>query len=257
MSGHTLFAYRNDLNSLAYFLQKEIDTVSSWTDVTEQNIREFITDLDERGYASETRSRKIASAKSFFKFMKEEQIIEKNPLSDVRQPRASQSIPKVLSIEDVDRLLETVSATTTIEECRDRAMVELMYATGMRVSELVGLNIRDVDLDALTVRTIGKGSKERVLPIYDSAAESIADYIAHSRPAILRNTRQHDEEAILLNRIKKSKKRPLAFQSTDQEIKKMIKKRSKIYSYAQFKINCNKLTKTEIVKKIIKIYESN
>ena len=200
MSGHTLFAYRNDLNSLVYFLQKDIDKVSSWTDVTEQNIREFITDLDERGYAAATRSRKIASAKSFFKFMKEEQIIEKNPLSDVRQPRASQSIPKVLSVEDVDRLLETVSTTTTIEECRDRAMVELMYATGIRVSELVGLNIRDVDLDALTVRTIGKGSKERVIPIYDSAAQSIGDYITHSRPTILRNAMQHDEEAIFLNR---------------------------------------------------------
>ena len=180
-SRHTLSAYRNDLGSLIDFLNESDSRPLSWKDVDESDIRNFLYDLEERGYASSTKSRKIASAKSFFKFLKEEQIIENNPLVDIRQPRAGQSLPKALTIEEVDRLLETSFAATNAEETRDTAMVELMYAAGLRVSELVGLNLRDVDLDTGTVRTIGKGSKERIIPIYDSAVESISAYIAHSR----------------------------------------------------------------------------
>jgi integrase/recombinase XerD len=118
-------------------------------------------------------------------------------MSDVRQPRAGQSLPKALSIDEVDRLLDAGSESETTEEARDMAMVEIMYAAGLRVSELVGLNLRDVDLDAGTVRTIGKGSKERVIPIYDTAADSIAEYITYSRPE---HSRSESEEALFLNR---------------------------------------------------------
>ena len=106
LSGHTLVAYRNDLSSLIEFLQGSDQAVSSWSGITSHSIRAYLGDLDERGYAAATKSRKIASAKSFFKFMKEEQIIDNNPLSDVRQPRAGQSLPKALSIAEVDQLLE-------------------------------------------------------------------------------------------------------------------------------------------------------
>jgi integrase/recombinase XerD len=197
LSGHTLSAYRNDISALVDFLVGEKPIPSSWNNVTEQHIRSFLSDLDARGYAPSTKSRKIASAKSFFKFMKEEQIIENNPLTDVRQPRAGQSLPKALSIEEVDKLLDSRTDSDSIEEARDGAMVELMYAAGLRVSELVGLDVRDVDLDAGTVRTLGKGAKVRVIPIYDSAAESIASYLTYSRPAHLRND---DETALFLNR---------------------------------------------------------
>ena len=202
LSGHTLVAYRNDLSSLIEFLQGGDQAVSSWSGVREQNIRTYLNDLDERGYAAATKSRKIASAKSFFKFMKEEQIIEDNPLSEVRQPRAGQSLPKALSIAEVDQLLEASAHVNSAEEARDAAMVELMYAAGLRVSELVGLNIRDVDLDSGTVRTIGKGSKQRVIPIYDAAAESIAEYITYSRPAHANRVKHRDqsENALFLNR---------------------------------------------------------
>ena len=198
-SRHTLSAYRNDLRSLIGFLSESDSRPSSWKDVDESDIRKFLCDLEERGYASSTKSRKIASAKSFFKFLKEEQIIENNPLVDVRQPRAGQSLPKALTIEEVDRLLETSFAANNAEEARDTAMVELMYAAGLRVSELVGLNLRDVDLDTGTVRTIGKGSKERIIPIYDRAVESISAYIAHSRhKQVHPNT--DTQEALFLNR---------------------------------------------------------
>jgi integrase/recombinase XerD len=197
LSKHTLSAYRNDISALIEFLSENKLADQTWNNVGESDIRAYLDDLDERGYALTTKSRKIASAKSFFNFMKEEQIIEGNPLSDVRQPRTGQSLPKALSIEDVDRLLGGSSDSDTTEDARDLAMVELMYAAGLRVSELVGLNLRDVDLDAGTVRTIGKGSKERVIPIYDIAVESIAEYITYFRPA---HSRYQSEEALFLNR---------------------------------------------------------
>jgi len=198
-SGHTLSAYRNDLGSLIEFLSETSDMPSTWQDVSESDIRKFLDNLEERGYASSTKSRKIASAKSFFKFLKEEQIIENNPLVAVRQPRAGQSLPKALSIEDVDRLLEMNCGVKNAEDIRDSAMVELMYAAGLRVSELVGLNLRDVDLDTATVRTIGKGSKERIIPIYDSAVESVSEYIAHSRQKQVRPGTD-TQNALFLNR---------------------------------------------------------
>jgi len=197
-SRNTLSAYRNDLRSLIDFLSESDSRPSRWKDVDESDIRKFLYDLEERGYASSSKSRKIASAKSFFKFLKEEQIIENNPLIDVRQPRSGQSLPQALTIEEVDRLLETSSGTTNAEEARDTAMVELMYAAGLRVSELVGLNLRDVDVDTGTVRTIGKGSRERIIPIYDSAVESISAYIAHSRNKQLRPG-TGTQEALFLN----------------------------------------------------------
>jgi integrase/recombinase XerD len=202
VSAHTLSAYRNDLSSLVEFINSEDRLGTGWNDVTEEDIRAFLGDLDERGYAPSTKSRKIASAKSFFKFMKEEQLIENNPLTEVRQPRASQSLPKALSIEEVDQLLEATNQPNSAEDARDAAMVELMYAAGLRVSELVGLNIRDVDLDAGTVRTIGKGSKERIIPIYDTAVDSISEYVTYSRPthAHASKSSASTDEALFLNR---------------------------------------------------------
>jgi len=198
-SRHTLSAYRNDLRSLIDCLSERPNRPSRWKDVVESDIRKFLDNLEERGYAPSTKSRKIASAKSFFKFLKEERFIENNPLVDVSQPRAGQSLPNVLSIENVDRLLEMSSAATNAEEARDSVMIELMYAAGLRVSELVGLNLRDVDLDTATVRTIGKGSKERIIPIYDSAVESVSAYIAHSRHKQVR-PRTDTKEVLFLNR---------------------------------------------------------
>ncbi len=204
-SGHTLAAYRNDISALTGFLANQPQAPSSWSSVTEQDIRAYLEDLDERGYAASTKSRKIASSRSFFKFMKDEQIIEDNPLAEVRQPRAGQSLPKALSPEGVDQLLEASSEVNSPEEARDAAMVELMYAAGLRVSELVGLDLRDVDLDVGTVRTIGKGSKERIIPIYAAAIESVSEYVTYSRPAQLRpayarGPHNPDENALFLNR---------------------------------------------------------
>ena len=197
LSANTLAAYRNDLSALAKFQCPKNKPAISWGSVKERDIRNFLDDLDKRGYSLATKSRKIASAKSFFNFLKSEGIIHNNLMDEVRQPRSGQVLPKALSIEEVDLLLNFKSEKQSTEDLRDGVMVELMYAAGLRVSELVGLNVRDVDLDVGSVRTIGKGYKERIIPIYETAVESISEYVAIIRPI---HSQSQKQEALFLNR---------------------------------------------------------
>ena len=197
LSANTLAAYRNDLSALAKFQCPKNKPAISWGSVKERDIRNFLNDLDNRGYSLATKSRKIASAKSFFNFLKSEGIIHNNLMDEVRQPRSGQVLPKALSIEEVDLLLNFKSEKQSNEDLRDGVMVELMYAAGLRVSELVGLNVRDVDLDVGSVRTIGKGYKERIIPIYETAVESISEYVAIIRPI---HSQSQKQEALFLNR---------------------------------------------------------
>ena len=197
LSANTLAAYRNDLSALAKFQCPKNKPAISWGSVKERDIRNFLDDLDKRGYSLATKSRKIASAKSFFNFLKSEGIIHNNLMDEVRQPRSGQVLPKALSIEEVDLLLNFKSEKQSTEDLRDGVMVELMYAAGLRVSELVGLNVRDVDLDVGSVRTIGKGYKERIIPIYETAVESISEYVAIIRPT---HSQSQKQEALFLNR---------------------------------------------------------
>ena len=197
LSANTLAAYRNDLSALAKFQCPKNKPAISWDSVKERDIRNFLDDLDKRGYSLATKSRKIASAKSFFNFLKSEGIIHNNLMDEVRQPRSGQVLPKALSIEEVDLLLNFKSEKQSTEDLRDGVMVELMYAAGLRVSELVGLNVRDVDLDVGSVRTIGKGYKERIIPIYETAVESISEYVTIIRPM---HSQSQKQEALFLNR---------------------------------------------------------
>ena len=197
LSANTLAAYRNDLSALAKFQCPKNKPAISWGSVKERDIRNFLDDLDKRGYSLATKSRKIASAKSFFNFLKSEGIIHNNLMDEVRQPRSGQVLPKALSIEEVDLLLNFKSEKQSTEDLRDGVMVELMYAAGLRVSELVGLNVRDVDLDVGSVRTIGKGYKERIIPIYETAVESISEYVTTIRPI---HSQSQKQEALFLNR---------------------------------------------------------
>ena len=197
LSANTLAAYRNDLSALAKFQCPKNKPAISWGSVKERDIRNFLDDLDKRGYSLATKSRKIASAKSFFNFLKSEGIIHNNLMEEVRQPRSGQVLPKALSIEEVDLLLNFKSEKQSTEDLRDGVMVELMYAAGLRVSELVGLNVRDVDLDVGSVRTIGKGYKERIIPLYETAVESISEYVTIIRPI---HSQSQKQEALFLNR---------------------------------------------------------
>lgn len=187
-SPNTLAAYRNDLTQLTEYLQSLDDQPNghvSWDKVSERTISDFVLYLHGLGYSETTRARKIASVKSLFGFLVTEGTLEGNPTSNVSAPRVGRSLPKALAIEDVDRLLAAPSQVHTPEATRDQAMLELLYASGMRVSELLSLDLEDISIETGTVRCFGKGGKERVVPIHNQAAESVRFYIEEVRPGLL------------------------------------------------------------------------
>ena len=186
LSSNTLDAYFNDLTGLIEFLE-DSEAPRNWSDVGASKISAFVDDLDERGYARSTRARKIAALKSMFRFLREEGIVEDNPTETLRSPRTGRTLPKALSIEQVDTLLTTIYEDDTPEGIRDAAMLEVLYAAGLRVSELVGLDLRDLDLETGSVRCIGKGSKERMVPMGEEAQVALDHFIGDGRVEILNN----------------------------------------------------------------------
>ena len=187
VSPNTLAAYRNDLTQLVEFVSSRNGHsrgIRTWADVSDQTISEYVLHLHDLGYSQSTRARKIASCKSLFGFLVMEDVVKANPTANLSSPRTGRSLPEALTEEEIDRLLSTASKDDTPESSRDQTMLELLYATGMRVSELVSLNLEDVDTDNGYVRCFGKGGKERVLPIYEQAAESLEWYITGARPLL-------------------------------------------------------------------------
>jgi len=198
-SNNTLDAYRNDLYQLADFVEEEAAKrgfIPSWTSLTRQEILSYLLNLKERNYAATTVARKVAAAKSFFSFMVAEGNIKDNPMQNVGSPKLGKSLPRPLSISQVMLLLEQSSKSSSLKAKRDKAMLQLLYATGMRVSELVSLNVEDVDTGAGSVRCFGKGKKERLIPIHPRAALAVKEYMEQSRLQLVHNA---DEKALFLD----------------------------------------------------------
>ena len=195
-SGNTIVAYRNDLYRLVEFLQKA-GHQDGWSAVDQQTLSRFVLDLQDKGYSPTTVARKIASAKSFFAFLLEEGSVTQNRAEDLVSPKVGRNLPNPLSEAEVERLLEAPMRGTAHEARRDKAMLELLYATGMRVSELVSLNIGDVNLPEGYVRCLGKGSKERLIPIHEEAAAGLANYMDGARSTL---KPEDTERALFLNR---------------------------------------------------------
>jgi integrase/recombinase XerD len=198
MSPNTVAAYRSDLAGFVICFDeapRDAARISDWRDVTPAHVNDLLADMDMRGYSPATRSRKIAALRSFMKFLVEERVLDESPTAHIRTPRAGRPVPEVLTAQDVEALLESVGAGTSPEDRRDHVMIELMYAAGLRVSELVGLNITDVNMSSATVRTIGKGSKERVVPIHLYAVNAVEHYLQSVRPLLA--TRAHTDALFL------------------------------------------------------------
>lgn len=199
-SENTLVAYRNDLSQLATFIEEEAakqGLTPSWAAFNHQGMLSYQLNLKERNYAATTLARKVAAAKSFFKFLVAEGYLKDNPTENVASPNVGRLLPKPISISQVRRLLEQPTKLSTPEAKRDRAMLELLYASGMRVSELMSLNLADVDIEGGFVRCFGKGHKERLIPIYRQAAVAVEEYIKEARPHI---ARRNEQKALFLNR---------------------------------------------------------
>jgi integrase/recombinase XerD len=199
-SEHTISAYRNDLRGLAEFAKSEASkqgTTPSWANFTRQNMLTYMLDLKERGYVATTIARKVAAARSFFNFMVSEGNIKTDPTENMSSPSVGKALPKPIPINQVRLLLEQPAKLSTSEARRDRAMLELLYASGMRISELVALNLGDVNTEAdYFVRCLGKGRKERIIPLYEQVATLVKKYVDEERPKLARGRK---EVALFLN----------------------------------------------------------
>ncbi len=197
---NTIEAYRNDLNQLASFAGDRAvkrNIMPSWEGFDRQDMLAYMLDLKERSYVVTTQVRKLAAAKSFFHFMLEEGRLKKNPTENIGSLKVGKPLPDALSIEQVRRLLEQPTKIDTPEAGRDSAMLQLLYASGMRVSELTSLNMGDVDIADGSVRCFGKGNKERIVPIHPRAVGAIKKYIDVVRPKLLSDD---NEQAMFLNK---------------------------------------------------------
>lgn len=194
-SDNTLAAYRNDLTQFTLYLTEQAG-VSSWSEVSQTQIVAYILHMKELEYASSTVARKVAAVKSFFHYLRDEGVIAADPTLTLESPKVKKHLPKAISEEDVERLLAEPTKSDSPKALRDSALLEVLYATGMRVTELVSLNVQDVDLEAGTVYCLGKGDRERIVPIYDHAAAILSRYLTEGRPSLLKNS---EEQALFLN----------------------------------------------------------
>lgn len=198
-SGNTVAAYKNDLFQFDTFITgiSGNGKPRDWEELERDLILQYLVTLKARNYAEATVARKVAAIKSFFQYMQAEGVIRRNPAESLESPRVGRQLPKPLSVTEVDELLEQPLKRHSPEARRDRAMLELLYATGLRVTELVSLDMDDVNMSGPYVRCMGKGSKERTIPIHEQAASAVIDYLNDGRAALVKARK---ETALFVNR---------------------------------------------------------
>ena len=182
MSPNTVESYARDLAALAAFADKKGASVEA---LDRRDLEAFARQLIAGGLSPRSVARAIACVRGFYKFLLAEKKIAADPAEDFRAPRAWPALPKYLGLDDVDRLLAQPD-TTTPRGLRDKALIELLYATGLRVTELLSLKAGDIALDAGYLTCIGKGDKQRIVPLGHAAADWVRRYIAEARPALLK-----------------------------------------------------------------------
>ena len=181
LSRNTLEAYRNDLQQYGSFLERRgIDPL----EVSTGDLRAFVTEVQDATAAPATVQRKIACLRSFHRYLRREQILERDPTAELRAPRSRARLPKVLSRDEVGELLRQPRGTSP-GALRDRALLETMYACGLRASEAITLELSQLDLEAGIVRPHGKGSKERIVPVGSLALRSLREYLERGRPKLV------------------------------------------------------------------------
>jgi integrase/recombinase XerD len=186
LTGNTQAAYKRDLKKFLTYLTKYHPTLLKWEEVTKKEIISFLAWEMDEGAANATVARNLSSIKSFYKFMVMEDHIAINPTTDLETPKINRKLPRVLSIEEVDKLIEQCKVMLPLG-LRDRAMLELMYGTGLRVSELLSLQIDDINFTAGFLRCLGKGRKERIVPVNNSSVLWVERYLARSRNTLVKS----------------------------------------------------------------------
>ena len=191
LSKNTISAYRTDLNFLQkYFQNVELSALGF------DQLYAFISYRSQNSYSSRSNARMISTLRKFYAWLVRASYISENPTTKLQMPKLQKSLPKDMTEADVEKLLEAPDMTSDVG-IRDKAMLELMYATGLRVSELIGLNIEDVDMNVGVARVLGKGSKERIVPMGEYALEYLHRYFEEVRPSLVSSFK---EQAIFISK---------------------------------------------------------
>ena len=191
-SKNTQEAYKNDLGQFIDYANKNPNghngtghPYQSWQQVDLDLLTQYVSSLrKQKSYSESTTARKVAALKSFFNFLVQEEAIQQDPSEFLSIPRVGRSLPKFLTEEEVQRLLDLAGSSEGADGARDRAIIELLYATGLRVTELISLNVHDVNIKEGYVRCFGKGGKERIVYIYPRAAQVLNTYLEEARPLL-------------------------------------------------------------------------
>ena len=193
LAQNTLESYGRDLRQFQIYLQNgQMDFVK---DSNRNTILNYLSNLQTKGRAVSTISRNLAAIKSFYQYLVREHYVEKDPAANLESPKLEKKLPKILTISEVEELLKQPNGFFPTG-LRDKAMLELLYATGIRVSELISLNISDVNVDMGYIKCYGKGAKERIVPLGSIAAKCVQDYINKGRQKLVRT---YEESALFVN----------------------------------------------------------
>lgn len=195
LAKNTIISYERDLFAYRSYLNDK-ENIFSFNDVSRAQIIHFLGHIKHQGKSSKTIARHIASTRSFHQFLLREKVTNQDPTVHLETPKLERSLPKVLSPKEVDTLL-AAPELSSIFGIRDKAMLEVLYATGIRVSELINLDLNDVHLTMGFVRCLGKGNKERIVPLGRPATEAIKNYLGGARKELLGKSKQ--TEALFLN----------------------------------------------------------
>jgi integrase/recombinase XerC len=201
MSPHTVLAYGRDLQQLAVFLKGQLGREADVLEINKRVLRSWLAHLS-KGLTPESISRKISAVRSLFRFLQRGASVQENPAEQLKSPKLSRRLPKFLSVDGASQVVEAAEnyeQDVRFQE-RDTLMLELLYGSGVRVSELCGLNLDDFDVSQNQVRIRGKGNKERLVPVGEYAWEAYHRYLALRRTLVHPKTSRQDPHALLLNR---------------------------------------------------------
>jgi integrase/recombinase XerC len=194
-SSHTIESYQNDLKAFVEFIGTE--NIREPKEVDKGILRGFLAHLIDEGYSKKSMARKIACLRSFFKFLKRKNFIESNPVLNIRTPKLDKRLPGFLDESAMQRLLD-LPDRTTVEGLRAAAILEVFYSTGIRLSELMNLNIEDIDRHGRLIKVTGKGRKQRIIPIGEKAIRSVDEYLQPREHRPVRPGASEDAQAVFL-----------------------------------------------------------
>lgn len=196
LSENTIQSYKRDLSQYFSFLDEK--EISSWEQVDRYLVLDFLEFLRNEGKSSATIIRMVSSLRKFHQFLRQERMTDNDPMQHIDTPKKTQRLPKTLSIKEVEKIIESPDTNDALG-IRDRAILEVMYATGLRVTELITLKLDDLHLSLGLLQTVGKGDKERIIPLGDVAIKWVNLYLEKSRPELLAKNKKDKTSILFLN----------------------------------------------------------